>query len=187
MLGDHSDANHKPEMALALTPFSALCGFLPLPQIAAYLSTTPEFSALIPKAITDRFLSISDSAHQAGPEEKAALKDLFSAVMTAEESLIKEQLAKLVRRYELGEQREAEKPVKDLVLRLNSQFPGDIGVFCAFILNYVSMKPGEAIFLAAGEPHAYVSGGMLISIHAHECNRLTLSILPRYHRMHGNF
>jgi hypothetical protein len=32
-------------------------------------------------------------------------------------------------------------------------------VFCAFLLNYVSLQPGEAIFLGAGEPHAYVSGG----------------------------
>ena len=52
-----------------------------------------------------------------------------------------------------------ESGVKDLVLRLNSQFPGDIGVFCAFMLNYVTLNPGEAIFLGAGEPHAYVSGG----------------------------
>ena len=79
--------------------------------------------------------------------------------MTAKESLFKTQLAELVIRYASGEVQEAEAPVKDLVLRLHSQFPGDIGVFCAFILNYVKMNPGDAIFLAAGEPHAYVSGG----------------------------
>ncbi|KXN90327.1 Mannose-6-phosphate isomerase [Leucoagaricus sp. SymC.cos] len=46
----------------------------------------------------------------------------------------------------------------DLVLRLNSQFPGDIGVFCPFLLNYITLQPGEAIFLGAGEPHAYIYG-----------------------------
>ncbi|KAK7691483.1 hypothetical protein QCA50_004882 [Cerrena zonata] len=157
----YKDANHKPEMALALTPFTALCGFLPLPQIAAYLTSIPEFAALLPETIVAKFLSISDSVNPTGPAEKAALKDLFAAVMTAEEALFKDQLSKLVQRYELGPKSDAEQPVKELVLRLHSQFPGDIGVFCAFILNYVSMNPGEAIFLAAGEPHAYVSGDII--------------------------
>ena len=49
--------------------------------------------------------------------------------------------------------------IRALVLRLHDQFPGDIGVFCAFLLNVVHLQPGEAIFLGAGEPHAYISGG----------------------------
>lgn len=79
--------------------------------------------------------------------------------MTAEDAQVKSELKKLVTRYREGKERPEEKAVKDLVLQLNSQFPGDIGVFCAFVLNYVKMSPGEAIFLGAGEPHAYVSGG----------------------------
>ncbi|KAI0075587.1 mannos-6-phosphate isomerase [Panus rudis PR-1116 ss-1] len=157
----YKDANHKPEMALALTPFTAMCGFLPLPKIAAYLKSTPEFAALIPKTILDNFLQISSSSDPTGPAEKAGLKNLFSAVMTAEPTLFQPQLEALVRRYEANGETEAEKDIKDLVLRLNSQFPGDIGAFCAFVLNYVKMNPGEAIFLAAGEPHAYVSGDIV--------------------------
>ena len=155
----YKDANHKPEMALALTDFEALCGFLPLPQIATYLSSTPEFAALIPTSIVDRFKSLADSATPTGPEEKAALKDLFSAVMTAEKEVFSVQLEKLVQRYQAGGASSHEAKVKDLVLRVDKQFPADIGTFCAFILNYVQMVPGEAIFLAAGEPHAYISGG----------------------------
>ncbi|KAI0946522.1 hypothetical protein AcW1_009963 [Taiwanofungus camphoratus] len=156
----YKDANHKPEMALALTPFTAMCGFLPLSQIATYLTSTPEFAALITPAIVDKFISIASSS-DSGPSEKAALKDLFSAVMTADAATFKSELEKLVKRYAAGGEHEAEKTVKDLVLRLNSQFPGDIGVFCAFMLNYVKMDPGDAIFLAAGEPHAYVSGDII--------------------------
>ncbi|EMD36598.1 hypothetical protein CERSUDRAFT_115637 [Gelatoporia subvermispora B] len=157
----YKDANHKPEMALALTPFTAMCGFLPLPQIAAYLSSTPQFAALIPSAIVGRFVAIASSSDPTGPTEKAALRDLFSAVMTAEPSTFQPQLEALVKRYDSGQEKEVERAVKDLVLRLHSQFPGDIGVFCAFILNYVEMNPGDAIFLAAGEPHAYVSGDII--------------------------
>ncbi|OCH89452.1 mannose-6-phosphate isomerase [Obba rivulosa] len=157
----YKDANHKPEMAIALTPFTAMCGFLPLPQIAAFLSSTPEFAALIPASIVGHFVPLAASPDPAGPTEKAALRDLFSAVMTAGPEAFQPQLAALVQRYERGDVHEAERGVEDLVLRLHGQFPGDIGVFCAFMLNYVKMEPGEAIFLAAGEPHAYVSGDIV--------------------------
>ena len=92
-----------------------------------------------------------------------ALRDAFSAVMTADAALFQPELEKLVVRYKADAALPAEADVKDLVLMLNSQFPGDIGVFCAFMLNHMTLKPGEAIFLAAGEPHAYVSGGVFSS------------------------
>jgi mannose-6-phosphate isomerase len=41
-----------------------------------------------------------------------------------------------------------------LVLRLENQYPSDIGVIAAFFLNHVKLKPGEALFLGANEPHA---------------------------------
>ncbi|GJE92480.1 mannose-6-phosphate isomerase [Phanerochaete sordida] len=157
----YKDPNHKPEMALALTDFTALCGFLPLPKIAAYLLSTPEFAAIIPTAIASRFTSTSQSADPAGPEARAALKDLFAAVMTADEAAFKQQLAVLVQRYEHGSVVDVETDVRELVLTLHEQFPADIGVFCAFMLNYVKMQPGDAIFLAAGEPHAYISGDIV--------------------------
>ncbi|KAJ6624896.1 mannos-6-phosphate isomerase [Mycena sp. CBHHK59/15] len=159
----YKDPNHKPEMALALTPFAALCGFLPLPKIATYLRSTAELTALIPASITTEFLAIASSATPTGPTEKASLKNLFAALMTADETPVKEQLDLLVARYKAGgAEVEAEsQDIVDLVLRLDSQFPGDIGIFCAFLLNYVQLKPGEAIFLGAGEPHAYISGDIM--------------------------
>lgn len=51
-----------------------------------------------------------------------------------------------------------EKYYYDLVLKLNNDFPGDVGIFCIYWLNYIVLKPGEAIYLAANEPHAYLSG-----------------------------
>ncbi len=146
-------------MAIAITPFTALCGFLPLPKIATYLTSTPEFASLIPPAIVSIFTAIAWSPTPTEPLEKGALRDVFSALMTAEESAVQTALATLVARYEAGNVKEEEQDVYELVIGLNSQFPGDIGVFCAFVLNYIKLEPGEAIFLGAGEPHAYVSGG----------------------------
>ena len=80
--------------------------------------------------------------------------------MSADDSKVKSELAKLVKRYKERENiKPEEEKVRELVLRIEGQFPGDIGVFCAYVLNYVKLQPGEAIYLGAGEPHAYVSGG----------------------------
>ena len=43
----YGDDNHKPEMAIALTPFEAMCGFRRLEEIAALLKKHPEFAACI--------------------------------------------------------------------------------------------------------------------------------------------
>lgn len=44
------------------------------------------------------------------------------------------------------------------MLHLEKQYPGDIGVISAFFFNYVKLNPGEALYLGANEPHAYLSG-----------------------------
>ena len=47
--------------------------------------------------------------------------------------------------------------LEQLQLRLNTQYPGgDVGCFCIYFLNVVNMQPGDAIFLAANEPHVRV-------------------------------
>merc|ERR1712039_1081663 len=48
-----------------------------------------------------------------------------------------------------------------LVLRLQSQFGDDVGIFCAFLLNIVKMKIGECLYMPANTPHAYLSGDIV--------------------------
>lgn len=45
-----------------------------------------------------------------------------------------------------------------LVLKLEKQYPADIGIISAFFFNYVKLNPGEALYLGANEPHAYLYG-----------------------------
>lgn len=47
----------------------------------------------------------------------------------------------------------------ELLLRLHSQYPGDIGCFSIYFLNHMFLEPGQAMFLGANEPHAYLNGG----------------------------
>ena len=79
--------------------------------------------------------------------------------MESDEKAVQEHLSILLHRIA---------PLKDafsqLILRIAGQYPGDVGVFCLLLLNYIVLKPGQAIFLAANEPHAYLSGGNLLHL-----------------------
>src|SRR4051812_16368090 len=44
---NYPDDNHKPEMAIAITPFEGLCGFRPLAEIAHFLETVPALRQLV--------------------------------------------------------------------------------------------------------------------------------------------
>lgn len=48
-----------------------------------------------------------------------------------------------------------------LLKRLYQEYPGDRGCWCIYFLNYLTLQPGEAIFLGPNVPHAYLYGGRL--------------------------
>lgn len=166
-------------MAIALTDFSGFCGFRPLPQIVNFLKTVPEFAAVVGDSVSQSFISTVTSANQklverSPPAEspssdyselQEALKKLFSALMEADpEKTVKPNLRKLIERYQKETGKKESKDMKwgsieELVVRLNEQFPDDVGAFCSFLLNVVELKKGEAVFLKANEPHAYLTGG----------------------------
>jgi len=148
-------------MAVALTDFSGFCGFRPPQQIASYLSSIPEFSTVIGSSVSDKFQSQFSSSSADEESKKSGLKDMFSALMKADDQLVKEQVGRLVER--LDEAEGIEKDEKELIRTLNRDFEGDVGIFCTFVLNIVRLKPGEAVFLKANEPHAYLDGGAFTS------------------------
>jgi len=43
----YKDSNHKPEMAIAITDFEALCGFVPHQELKDALESVPELRKLI--------------------------------------------------------------------------------------------------------------------------------------------
>jgi len=172
------DPNHKPEMAIALTPFKAFLNFLPLPSLLLNLLSTPELDTLIPFSLTSKLAtsltlpntrpptSLLFSPTQAAPtdEQKEILKEIFGALMNAKEDDVKAVIKQLLERWQNGDVKENEVELVELVKTLNEQYPEDIGVLCVFILNVVELKKGEAAFLGADMPHAYISGGGLVSL-----------------------
>lgn len=61
--------------------------------------------------------------------------------------------------YFITDESQRSEYLAELVERLFSQFPYDNGILMVYFLNYLKLKPSEAVFLAANEPHAYLSGG----------------------------
>ncbi|XP_041602396.1 mannose-6-phosphate isomerase isoform X4 [Vulpes lagopus] len=153
----YPDANHKPEMAVALTSFQGLCGFRPVEEILTFLTKVPEFQFLIgDKAATQLKQSMGGDSRSMA----SALQSCFSHLMKSEKKVVVEQLNLLVKR--ISQQVAAGNNMEDiygeLLLQLHQQYPGDIGCFAIYFLNLLTLKPGEAMFLEANVPHAYLKG-----------------------------
>lgn len=143
-------------MAIALTTFEGLCGFKPLDEIATILHEFPEFEVLIGKDHIQSFTADSKSAEYSSRQN--GLKSLFSQIVRAPQEAVTIAVEKAVARL-AGSSYKQGSP-QELFLRLDSQFPGgDIGTFCALMLNYMRLEPGQAFFMPANDPHAYLSGG----------------------------
>ena len=163
----YKDPNHKPEMAIALTPFEAMCGFRPVSEIQNYLVKYPELGALVGG---DVLSSVSDSSST--EEKKTALRTMFRNFMDCSDDVAKAQISSICNRVgSITPVDDDEKFVLELIPRINTDFPGDRGLFCPFILNCMRLNPGEGFFMGADEPHAYISGDCI------ECMALSDNVI----------
>lgn len=162
-------------MAIAITPFDGFCGFRPLNEIVSFLNSVPALRSLVGDSTAGKFIKAvsgkENSTNEATvSDNKKALKTLYEALMTSSEDSIKSKAGELVGNAKsdpknfAGGEPLGGKAFSDLILRLNEQFPEDIGLFNAFFLNYIQLQPGEAIYLKANDPHAYLSGGVYLSL-----------------------
>ncbi|MEU9900995.1 mannose-6-phosphate isomerase, class I [Streptomyces phaeochromogenes] len=158
---NYKDANHKPELICALTEFDGLCGF----------RTPSEAADLLAALDVDSLKPYVDLLH-AHPEE-AALREVLTAVLSAD----REQMAVTVTEAAAACARlgGAHAPYADLA----HHYPGDPGVIAAMLLNHVRLQPGEALFLGAGVPHAYLNG-LGVEIMANSDNVLRCGLTPKH-------
>jgi len=171
----YKDPNHKPEMAIALTPFRAMCVFRELQEIRRLvLGVSPERFALGDISVVQEFVD--------NPSTET-FKRFFESIMKADAETVNVAVDNLLRdcarSLSLNKLEDEERKVVELALELNDQFPGDVGIFCAFFLQVIDVAPGEAIFLGAGEPHAYVSGDIL-EVMATSDNVLRAGLTPKH-------
>ncbi|XP_021027333.1 mannose-6-phosphate isomerase [Mus caroli] len=153
----YPDANHKPEMAIALTSFQGLCGFRPVEEIVTFMKKVPEFQLLIGD---DATAQLKESVGGDTEAMASALRNCFSQLMKSEKKVVVEQLNLLVKRIsqQVFDGNSTDDIYGKLLLQLHQQHPGDIGCFAIYFLNLLTLKPGEAMFLDANVPHAYLKG-----------------------------
>lgn len=158
---NYKDANHKPELICALTPFDGLCGF-----------RTPEDAARLLEGLGVDSLKPYTDLLRAHPEE-AALREVLTAVLSAD----RDEMARTVEEATAAAQRlgGAYEPYAGIA----HHYPGDPGVIAAMLLNYVQLQPGEALFLGAGVPHAYLNG-LGVEIMANSDNVLRCGLTPKH-------
>jgi mannose-6-phosphate isomerase len=141
---NYRDQNHKPEILVAVSAFSALCGFRPLSELQ------------------EIFLAFSESEERFGLlaaelASGATVQEIFTELL--EDTELVARFSKSVGESDsIGEDQPLAQAARDLALSLLEKHPGDTGVMVSLMLNHLVLEPGEAIFLPAGNLHAYLSG-----------------------------
>ncbi|MBP2366014.1 mannose-6-phosphate isomerase, class I [Pseudonocardia parietis] len=166
---NYRDANHKPELICALTDLVALVGFR---EPAGTVELLRELD--VPELVSYTELL----AGEPGPD---GLRALFTTWITLPQSVLDGLIPALqggaVRLLERGSQRwtgEAK-----MVLDLSERYPDDAGVLAALLLNRINLAPGDALYLPAGNLHAYLSGAG-IELMANSDNVLRGGLTPKH-------
>lgn len=141
----YKDTSHKPELLCALVPVDALCGFR---RASDTLRLFDELAAAELEPVL--------APLRASPD-RDGLALVFRALMT----MPTDEGAALVRAVIAAADRGAPSTFTrelEWARRLDALYPGDVGVVSALLLNLVHLEPGEALYLGAGNLHAYLSG-----------------------------
>jgi mannose-6-phosphate isomerase len=161
---NYKDASHKPECLCAVTRFEGMKGFRAPKDI---LKLMDQVFRKTPFKELDPLRKDSNSD---------GLKRFFTSLMIMDEA----RQAQVVNDAVEGAKRIAgEDRAFHWLLELNREYPGDGGVLSPLYLNLVDLSPGDAIYVPAGELHAYLSGvGM--EIMASSDNVLRGGLTPKH-------
>ena len=161
---NYKDDNHKPECICALTPFWALNGFR---KISVILS-------LMEKICPQNFKKELDDLRN--QPDQVGLKRFFNDLMTMDlhrQKLLINDAVKNAQKLSGHDQ------VFEWMVNLHNEYQEDIGIFSPVILNLICLEPGQAMFLPAGELHAYLDG-VGIELMANSDNVLRGGLTPKH-------
>ena len=138
------DPFHKPELLLALTTFEALCGFRPVEESLHCLAKlqVPELKPTIAALARGGLRAAIPQLIALSPEVREVL---VQAVATAASRFVAAHDPEFINTYRWA-------------ASLAQSYPGDGGVVISLMCNHLKLAPGEAVFLPAGNLHAYLSG-----------------------------
>jgi mannose-6-phosphate isomerase len=164
----YKDRNHKPELLCALGPFDLLCGFRRVADTARL------FEALGVDALSRRGSELLRAPDPEGLRHLCSW--LFGLREPARSELVVATLAACSRQVDARGEFERE---CGWVVRIAAMYPGDIGVMVALLLNQITLDVGQAIYLPAGNLHAYL-GGVGLEIMANSDNVIRGGLTPKH-------
>jgi len=170
---NYPDPNHKPELVVALTQFEALCCFRPIAEIIAFVDAIAPLKALLPD-----FVDVARAAIGNGDKEKSVLKAAMSRLYRAAPDTVAAGLTEHLTALSAMAPTERS-DAQRVFVRTHEQFPGDIGCWMVYFLNLLHLQPGEGLFMAPNEPHAYLSGDC-VEVMATSDNVVRAGLTPKF-------
>jgi mannose-6-phosphate isomerase len=155
----YPDDNHKPEIAIALSDFEALCGFAPYNHLLDGILRLKAVRTLIGERLHNE-LQVADTEAQ----QERAWKQLLLILLQTNGDQMQSVLQSVATQFEqeLSEDLHSESPLsndqKRLFLRVSRLHPSDGGCLLMLALNYIRMTAGQVLSVRAGMPHCYLSG-----------------------------
>jgi len=165
---NYADANHKPELISALTPFRALCGFRHVPATARLLEVLIAAGADGLAGFPQRLLA------------EGGLREVVTAVLSmpddAQSKLQSSVLPACASVAGLGGEWADEAAN---AVALAQRYPNDSGVVVSLLMNLMTLEPGDALFLGAGRIHSYLEGAG-VELMARSDNVLRSGLTPKH-------
>ena len=166
---NYRDRSHKPELLVALGQFEALAGFRPA-------ANSVELMRALAVTDLDPFVNLLS-----GQSDADGLRALFTTWITAPQPdldvLVPAVIEGAIHYLRSGKKKFAAEA--KTVLELGERYPGDAGVLASLLLNRISLKPGEAIYMPAGNLHAYLHG-VGVEVMANSDNVLRGGLTPKH-------
>ncbi|MFC8719645.1 mannose-6-phosphate isomerase, class I [Kitasatospora sp. NPDC057198] len=163
---NYKDANHKPELICALSEFEGLCGFRS-PAGAADLMASLGVPGLDP--LIDLLRS---------KPEQEALAGALAGALGMTDAAGRETVAAVARAVTAAAPADPTGELAGYAFAA-AECPGDPGLVAALLFNHVRLQPGEALYLGAGLPHAYLRGTG-VEIMANSDNVLRCGFTPKH-------
>lgn len=151
---NYRDPFHKPEVVVALSEtFDALCGFRSVDEVRQILEALVRLDASSPVSRPDLLGLLRVQLDSREPLRSALAWILSGADEVAE------LVAHLVALSELADVQDATVAgALETVRDLARWYPGDAGIAASLLVQRVTMRRGEALYLPAGNIHAYIRG-----------------------------
>lgn len=164
----YRDRNHKPELVYALTPFEALVGF-----------RAPRRTAEILRGLEHPVARQLHKTVTADPSS-TGVQEAFTRLVSEGTRPTPREVAELAEEFRARLRSGSPSPRTDRAVDLLERaYPGDPGAVTAVLLNPVTLRPGEALFVPAGAVHAYL-GGVAVEIMANSDNVLRAGLTSKH-------